>query len=83
MNGLFEALQIPPGSILAYAQNPNILCGVVDESLVSYDGRNFTLDALTQHVRDTSEPVDGMRAWTYCGERLTDRRHRIEREKDD
>lgn len=83
----FDMLKIRGGSDLSFARNRNIVCTVVDNKRVSYEGKIYSLSSLTRNILKEkynwkSNHVNGYQFWKYEDEILTDRRNRLENELD-
>ena len=74
----FSAIGIPPGSELVFVKDETKKCKVIDDRRVEYDGETFTLSRLAMMLLHSPTLVHGQRLFTYDGERLTDRRDRLE-----
>ena len=74
----FEMLGIPTGAALQFVDNPEIECVVVNKrNKVRYDRQETTLSPLAQELKGSTS-VQGPAFWLYEGEKLTDRRARLE-----
>jgi len=80
----FKMVGIPVGTELEYIRDPQIKCVVIDEgNTVEYDGKPYSLSTLSWELQ--GRPNYGINGWyefTYQGERLTDRRLRLEAENE-
>lgn len=78
----FKMVGIPVGTELEYVRDPKIKCTVIDESnTVEYNGKHYSLSTLSWELQ--GQPNHGINGWyefSYQGERLTDRRNRLETE---
>lgn len=83
-NFSFSCCNIPVGSKIVYIDDTTIQPVVVDEKHIEYNGKTYSMTALVSELRrlgPNSHPL-GPYWFTYKGERLTDRRDRIEAEKE-
>lgn len=55
---------------------------VVDDSHISYKGVTTSTSVLAKELLESEYPVQGTAYFTYAGERLTERRDRMEEEKE-
>ena len=79
----FETVDIPLGSILEWADNPEITCKVVDGGThVEYKGQRFAISPLAQELKGWKSMPSGTPYWLYEGETLQERRERLEQETD-
>jgi len=80
----FKMVGIPVGTELEYIRDPQIKCVVVDEgNTVEYNDKHYSLSTLSWELQ--GRPNYGINGWyefKYQGERLTDRRLRIEAENE-
>ena len=74
----FGAYGIPVGSEIAFVENPAITAKVVDDRHIEYEGETTSVSALAQKLKGFSHPVQGTLWFTYHGERLSDRRDRLD-----
>lgn len=74
----FSKYDIPAGSVLKYINDPSIEVTVVDDRHVSYKGVTTSVSAVAQELLEADYTVQGTVYFTYEGERLTDRRDRME-----
>lgn len=75
----FSKYNIPFNSKIQFLNNPEIEATVVDDRHVSYKGVTMSVSALAQELLETDYNVQGTAYFTYEGEKLTDRRDRMER----
>lgn len=76
----FSAADIPEGSVLKYVNDPTIEVIVVDDRHISYKGLTTSVSAVAQELLESDHAVQGTLYFTYEGEKLTDRRDRMEKE---
>ena len=80
----FDMVQVPAGAILTFIKDSNITATVVDKTKVEFEGevQSLTSSALKIIHRMGYEwsKVSGPQYWSYEGETLTERRHRMEQE---
>ena len=76
----FSKYEIPVGAIIKYINDPSIEATVVDDRHISYKGVTTSTSALAQELLESDYPVQGTAYFTYEGEKLTDRRDRMESE---
>ena len=76
-NFSFEKCEIPVGSTLQYINNPSIICTVVDERKVEYNGKQMHLTGVAKILLNKKVGICGPRYFTYKGERLDEIRHRL------
>lgn len=76
-NFSFEKCEIPVGSTLQYINNPSIICTVVDERKVEYNGKQMYLTGVAKILLNKKVGICGPRYFTYKGERLDEIRHRL------
>lgn len=76
----FSKYEIPVGAIIKYINDPSIEATVVDDRHISYKGVTTSTFALAQELLESDYPVQGTAYFTYEGEKLTDRRDRMESE---
>ncbi len=74
----FSAVDIPVGATIKYVNDENIEATVVDDRHISYKGVTTSVSALAQELLEVDHAVQGTVYFKYEGERLTDRRDRIE-----
>ena len=68
------------GAVIKYINNPAIEATVVDDRHISYKGVTTSTSALAQELLESDYTVQGTAYFTYEGEKLTDRRDRMESE---
>ena len=76
----FSKYGIPVGAVIKYINNPEIEATVVDDRHISYKGVTISTSALAQELLESDYQVQGTAYFTYEGEKLTDRRDRMEAE---
>ncbi len=72
----FSMCNIGKGEQIEYAENPDIVCTVVDDRTVEYRGTNYSLSSLATLLLGSKWSVAGPRYFKYKGEWLNDIRHR-------
>ena len=77
----FSAIGIPSGSELVYTEDPSIKVTVLDDRHILYRDQTTSMSALAQELLNSAHSVQGSLYFSYNGERLTDRRVRLEREQ--
>lgn len=77
----FSKYDIPIGSTIRYIYNEAIEATVVDDRHISYRGVTTSVSALAQELLESEYQVQGTAYFTYEGEKLTDRRNRMEAEQ--
>lgn len=75
----FSKYGIPAGATVKYINNPEIAT-VVGDRHISYKGVTTSTSALAQELLESDYQVQGTAYFTYKGEKLTDRRDRMEAE---
>ncbi len=78
----FSKYDIPFGSIIKYVNDPSIEAIVVDDRHISYKGVTTSTSALAQELLEYEYQVQGTAYFTYEGEKLTERRNRMETKND-
>ena len=76
----FGKYGIPVGAVITYITDSSVEATVVDDSHISYKGVTTSTSALAKELLESEYPVQGTAYFTYEGEKLTDRRDRMERE---
>ena len=81
----FKMLDISIGSKLSFSKDENIVATVTTNRTIEYNGEEISIsaaaaDILTSQFGYKSRHVSGSDYWTYEGEKLWERRHRLERE---
>lgn len=80
----FSLAQIPLGAELQFARDEQIVCKVVDDKVVEFEGQITSLSAAASELLNKfgrkSTQVQGPIYWMYEGETLEERRQRIEAE---
>jgi len=74
----FSKYGIPVGAKIKYINDPSIEVVVVDDRHVSYKGVTTSTSALAKELLESEYQVQGTAYFTYEGEKLTDRRDRME-----
>jgi len=74
----FSKYGIPVGAVIKYINDPAIEATVVDDRHVSYKGVTTSTSALAKELLESEYQVQGTAYFTYEGEKLTDRRNRME-----
>ena len=77
----FRMVGIPVGAELSFMKDENIKAKVVDNRRIEVDGEVTSLTASAQKLLDRPYLATGPEHWTYEGERLSDRRSRLEAEE--
>lgn len=77
----FSICQIPIGSKLEFwnksTEKSGVECTVVDDKLVEYDNKTWSLTALAKQLSNASGSIAGPRYFKYNGEWLNDIRKRL------
>jgi len=81
----FKMLDIPIGAVLTFSKDENIIGTVLTNKTIEYNGEETSIsssaaDILTSKFGYKSRAVSGSDYWTFEGEKLWERRHRLERE---
>lgn len=74
----FSMVGIGPGEKITFMGDPSVTATVVDDRRVEYDGVTTSLSALARRLLGRVSQVQGPLHFTYRGERLSDRRDRME-----
>ena len=74
----FGACDIPVGSEITFIEDASIKARVVDDRHIEYEGETTSVSALAQKLKGFTHPVQGTLWFTYQGERLSDRRDRLD-----
>lgn len=77
----FSENGIAVGSELVYTEDSTVRPKVVDDRHIEYNGVTTSLSALAQEIKGFNHPVQGTLWFTYNGEKLSDLRDRLEKEK--
>lgn len=77
----FSMVGIKPGEKVVFANDPSKVAIVVDDTRVEYEGVTTSLSALAKEFLGRNSGVQGPLHFTYEGERLSERRLRMEDEK--
>ena len=73
----FSKCKIKPGEVTTYYNDPSIICVVLDDKSVEYDGKKYSLSALATELSGSKWGVAGPRYFKYKGEWLNDIRRRV------
>lgn len=80
----FSLAQIPLGSELRFARDEQIVCKVVDDKAIEFEGQITSLSAAASLVLSRtgrkSTQIQGPLYWLFEGETLEERRQRVEEE---
>ena len=76
-NFSFSRCEIPIGSILNYVNDLTITCTVLDDRKVEYQNRQMYLTGLAKLLLGKRSGVCGPHYFMYKGERIDERRHRL------
>ena len=76
----FGKYGIPVGAVIKYINDSSVEATVVDDSHISYKGVTTSTSALAKELLESEYPVQSTAYFTYEGEKLADRRDRMERE---
>lgn len=68
----FTEMNIPKGSKLTYEKDENIVIEVIADKKVLFDGKEYSLSALTKKIRKLPYYVAPCRYWSYNGKNLDD-----------
>lgn len=74
----FSKYGIPVGAKIKYINDSSIEAVVIDDRHVSYKGVTTSTSALAKELLESEYQVQGTAYFTYEGEKLTDRRDRME-----
>ena len=80
----FKMLDIPIGSVLTFSKDEKIVATVLTNRTIEYNGEDTSIsssaaDILTTQFEYKSRAVSGSDYWMFEGEKLWERRHRLER----
>lgn len=75
----FSEVGIPVGAVIKYVNDESVEAIVVDDRHISYKGITTSVSALAQELLELDYQVQGTLYFTYEGEKLTDRRDRMEK----
>ena len=75
----FSAVDIPVGATIHYINDESITAKVVDDRHIEYKGVTTSMSAVAAELLGTDRALQGTLYFTYEGERLTDRRERMEK----
>ena len=73
----FNKCNISVGETITFCNDSSIVCTVVDDKTVDYQGDRYSLSALATKLTGSKWNVAGPRYFKYKGEWLNDIRHRI------
>ena len=76
----FKMVGIPVGAELYFSRNEEIKATVKDNRTIIYNGEETSLSASAKKILKASNAVAGTDYWSYEGETLVERRHRMEEE---
>ncbi|MGN0805332.1 MAG: GIY-YIG nuclease family protein [Candidatus Coproplasma sp.] len=76
----FYACGIKTGEQIIYKHDPSVICTVVGDRTIKYNGETTSVSALAQKLLGFNHPVQGTLHFTYNGEILADLRTRLEAE---
>lgn len=76
----FYACEIQTGEKIAFKNDPSIICTVVGDRTINYNGETTSVSALAQRLLNANHPIQGTLYFTYNGEVLADLRTRLESE---
>ena len=74
----FDKCNIQPGEKIEFYNNPEIICTVVDNKNVEYQGKVYSLSALATILSGSKWGVAGPRYFKYKGKLLSELRAEIE-----
>ena len=74
----FSKYDIPVGAKLTFTEDPNIEVTVVDDKHISHNGIVTSTSRLAQELLNSEYPMQGPLYFEYEGEKLTDRRDRMD-----
>ncbi len=75
----FSAVGMKPGQTICFVNDESIKATVVDDRHVKYEKEVLTLTALAKRLINKNSGVPGPKYFTYKGEKLSDRRNRMEK----
>lgn len=73
----FSKCSIPVGETITFCNDSSIVCTVVDDKTVEYQGQRYSLSALATKLSGSKWGVAGPRYFKYKGEWLNDIRRRV------
>ena len=76
----FYACCIKMGEQIVYKNDTSIICTVVGDRTINFNGTTTSVSALAQKLLGLNRPVQGTLHFTYNGEVLADLRERLEAE---
>lgn len=76
----FFACGINIGEEIVYKNDASVVCTVVGDRTIKYNGSTTSVSALAQKLLELNRPVQGTLYFTYNGEILSDLRARFEAE---
>ncbi len=80
----FDAVDIPNGATLQWADDPEKECQVdSDKTYVLYEGRRWAISTLARELKGWKRTPAGPDYWLYQGETLRDRQRRLEGEEEE
>lgn len=72
----FERLGLPPGSVLTFAKDPDVVCTVAGPRKVTFEGEEMTISAaamiVVRRMGYTWPTVNGFEYWCHEGARLSE-----------
>ena len=74
----FSKYKIPFGSTLTFTEDPSIEVSFADDRHISYNKIVTSMSRLAQELLGSENPVQGTLYFEYMGEKLTDRRDRMD-----
>ena len=78
----FEMVGVPTGAELSFVRDENVICRVVNARKVEFQGEVTSLSAAAQKALENMglfwKAVQGPMYWSFEGETLGERRHRLE-----
>ena len=79
----FSLVDIPVGAELEWVDDSRIKCIVIDgKTTVEFEEVQYSISGLAKYIKQTSYGLNGTLYWRYQGEKLQDRRERLERERE-
>ena len=79
----FDAVGIPNGAILQWADDPDKECQVAsDKTYVIYQGQRWAISTLARELKGWKRTPAGPEYWLYEGETLRERQRRLEGEEE-
>lgn len=77
----FSECGIQPGSEIVFIDDDTVRPVVVDDRRIEYDGETTSVSALAQKLKGFDHPTQGTLYFKYQGEKLAERRERLEKEE--